>query len=148
MATKKYKKFIRRGLIQPLQNIPFHHKGPLQRILMQDDKTFPDLKNILPGSNYHIAVHIIKKLPKKIPSYVDFHAHNCDEINLILSESGKLVYEINFEGEKYIVSSPTIFYIPRGVKHKVQVKKGRGVYVCIVMSKTYKSSLIKISKRK
>ena len=146
---KKYQKFLRKGIIQPLQNIPFHHKGPLQRILMQDDTTFPDLTSILPGSNYHIAVHIIKKLPKKVPPYVDFHAHNCDEINLILSESGKLVYEINFEDkEKYKVSSPAIFYIPRGVKHKVQVKKGSGVYVCIVMSKTYKSSLIKISKQK
>jgi len=140
---KKSEIFIKKGLNQPLQNIPFHMKAPLRRILMQDDSTFPDYKKILPGSNFHIAVHVISRLPKKVPDYVQFHAHKCDEINLILSEGNKLTYEIESEQKKYIVSSPSIVYIPRGVRHKMKVIRGKGIYVCIVMSKNYKNSLKK-----
>ena len=139
---KKYKKFIKRGIIQPLEKIPFHGKAPLKRILLQDYNTFPDIKNILPGSNYHIAAHLITKLPKKIQPYAFPHAHNCDEINLLLSES-KIVYRIKMGDEEYIVSSPATVYIPRGVIHSAEVIKGKGVFIVIIMSKTYKSSLLK-----
>jgi mannose-6-phosphate isomerase-like protein (cupin superfamily) len=140
---KKYNFLIKKGISQPLQNIPYHMKAPLKRFLLQDDSTFPDIKKILPGSNYHIAVHMIKKLPKKVPEYVQYHSHKCDEINIILSESSKLTYEMWFEDEKYLVSSPSIVYIPKGIPHKMKAIKGKGIYVCIVMSKTYKSSLVK-----
>ena len=140
---RKYAFLIKRGINQPLQNIPYHMKAPLKRFLLQDDTTFPDIKSILPGSNYHIAAHIINKLPKKVPEYVQYHTHNCDEINIIMSESSKLTYEIWIEDEKYIVSSPSIVYLPKGVPHKMRAIKGKGIYVCIVMSKTYKSSLVK-----
>ncbi|MBI2629716.1 2-isopropylmalate synthase [Candidatus Pacearchaeota archaeon] len=139
----KYSFLIKKGLNQPLQNIPYHMKAPLKRILLQDDKTFPDIKTILPGSNFHIAVHIISNLPKKVSQYVKSHSHNCDEINLILSESGKLTYRVIIDKEKYIVSSPAIVYLPRKIPHRVEVVKGKGIYVCIVMSKTYRGSLIK-----
>jgi mannose-6-phosphate isomerase-like protein (cupin superfamily) len=142
MKKGKYAFLIKKGIDEPLENIPYHMKAPLKRFLMQDDSTFPDIKKILPGSNYHIAVHIIGKLPKKVPDYVNYHTHNCDEINLILSESSKLTYEIWLEDEKYIVSSPSIVYIPKGVSHKMKVIKGKGIYVCFIMSKTYKSSLM------
>ena len=140
----KYKKFIKKGIYQPLQNIPFHNKATfLKRLLMQDKSTFPDLKRILPGSNYHIAVHIINKLPKKVPKYVEPHIHNCDEINLILSEKGKLVYKITMGNESYTVSSPSIVYVPRRVAHTAEAVRGKGIYFCIVMSKSYKDSLVK-----
>lgn len=140
---KRYKFLIKKGINQPLQNIPYHLKAPLKRFLMQDNNTFPDLKKILPGSNFHIAVHVINKLPKKVPKYVEPHAHNCDEINLMLSESGKLRYKITVGDETYYVSSPATVYFPRGIYHTAEVVSGKGIYVCIVMSKTYKSSLIK-----
>ena len=104
--------------------------------------TFPHLTDITAGSNYHIAAHIISKLPKKIPEYCDLHAHNCDEINLILSEKGKLVYDVILEDEKYVVTSPATIYIPKGVRHKVQAKKGKGIFIAIVMSQKYRNSLI------
>ena len=140
---QRYKFLIKKGLVQPLHNIPYHMRAPLKRLLMQNNNTFPDLRKILPGSNFHIAVHIIKKLPKKIPKYVEPHAHNCDEINLILSESGKLKYKITMENETYYVTSPATVYFPSGIYHTAEVVSGKGVYVCIVLSKTYKSSLLK-----
>lgn len=143
MKKRKYAFLIKKGLNQPLQNIPYHMKAPLKRFLMQDDNTFPDLKKILPGSNFHIAVHIISRLPKKVPEYVQYHAHNSDEINLILSENKKLTYEVFMDNEKYIVSSPSIVYIPKEVPHKMRAIKGKGIYVCIIQCKNYKSSLIK-----
>jgi hypothetical protein len=143
MKKKKYAFLIKKGITQPLENVPYHMKAPLKRILMQDDSTFPDLKKILPGSNYNIAVHIVKKLPKKVPEYVKYHSHNCDEINLILSEKGKLTYEIFLGNEKYIVSSPAIIYLPKKLKHKMRAIKGSGIYVCIIMSKNYNNSLLK-----
>lgn len=142
MANKKYKQLIKKGLFSPLHKVPFHAKAPLKRYLMQDHGTFPHLKKITPGSNYHIAAHIINKLPGKIPEYCDAHAHNCDEINLILSENGKLVYDVILDDEKYVVSSPATIYIPKGVRHKVQVKSGHGIFIAIVMSKEYRASLI------
>ncbi|VVB77976.1 Uncharacterised protein [uncultured archaeon] len=142
MKKGKYSFLIKKGIDQPLENIPYHMKAPLKRFLMQDDSTFPDIKTILPGSNYHLAVHIIKKLPKKVPDYVKYHTHNCDEINLILSENSKLTYELWIEDEKYIVSSPSTVYLPKGIPHKMKAIKGKGIYVCIIMSKTYEGSLI------
>ncbi|MDD5192471.1 MAG: 2-isopropylmalate synthase [Candidatus Nanoarchaeia archaeon] len=141
--TNKNKIYIRKGKTQALGLIPYHKNAPLKRILLQDDSTFPDIKRILPGSNYHIATHIISKLPKKVPEYVDFHAHNCDEINIILSENGKLTYEISTEDKNYIISSPAIIYIPKRTRHKMRAIKGKGIYLCIIMSKNYKKSLIK-----
>lgn len=143
-SEKKYQTLIKKGVIHPLLNIPFHHKAPLKRLLMQDAKTFPDLEF---SANYRIVAHIINKLPKRIPEYVDMHAHNCDEINLILSQNGKLVYEVFFEDEKYTVSSPATVYIPKGVRHKAQVRKGQGIFVCIIMTNSYWSSLILPSKK-
>jgi len=139
----KYKQFIKKGVAHPLESVPFHHKAPLKRILMQDEKACPDIKKTLPGSNFHIAVHIITKLPKKIPKYSEPHIHNCDEINLILSEKGKLKYKIILGDEEHIVSSPATIYIPKGIKHSAEVIGGKGIFICIVMSKNYKKSLIK-----
>ena len=109
---------------------------------MHDHGKFPSLSNTSTGSNYRIAVHIIDKLPDSVPEYVDSHAHDCDEINLILSEKGTLVYHVVLEDEEYTVTSPATIYIPKGVRHKAWAKKGQGLFIAFIMSKEYQSSLI------
>jgi mannose-6-phosphate isomerase-like protein (cupin superfamily) len=141
--NKKYMHLISKGLNQPLQNVPFHMKAPLKRILLQDHSTFPEGEGLSEGSDFHIAAHFISNLPKKVPAYVDYHQHDCDEINLLLSEKGKLVYEYFIDNEKYIVSSPAVVYLPKNVKHKMRAIRGNGIYICIVMSKNYKTSISK-----
>jgi len=112
----KYKKYIKKGIIEPLEKIPFHEKAPIKRVSMLSKKSIPD-------SNTHIAVHFVNAR-KKLPEYSELHKHNANEINLILSEGGKLKYEIQFEDEIYTVSSPATVYIPKGVNHRAKAISG------------------------
>ena len=129
----KFQKYIRRGVVEPLAKIPFHGKAPIRRLLMLD-------KTSVPESNTHVAVHFIKNLPKEIPKYSELHKHDCDEINLILSEDDKLVYKVQFEDEVYKVSSPATIFIPKGVKHSAEVLSGKGIFVCIILKGEYRTS--------
>lgn len=129
---KKFQKYIQKGKVESLTKIPFHGKAPIKRLLMLD-------KNSFPKSNVHIAVHFIKNLPLKIPKYSELHKHDCDEINLIISEDSKLVYKIQFEDEIYKVGSPATIFIPKGIKHSAEVLSGKGIFVCIVLQGNYKA---------
>ncbi len=97
-------------------------------------------KKLIPKSNTHIAVHFVDSKTNKISDYSKLHKHNFDEINLILSENGKLTYEIELGDEKYKVSSPSTIFIPKRLKHKARVVSGKGIFVCIILSSNYKSS--------
>ena len=129
----KYRKFIKKGVIESLDKVPFHGKAPIKRLSMLN-------KTLIPQSDTHIAVHFINSKSKKIRDYSELHKHNFDELNLILSESGKLTYEIQMEDEIYKVSSPSTVFIPKGIKHKAKVISGKGIFVCIILSSNYKSS--------
>jgi hypothetical protein len=131
--VKRYRKLIVSGVNESLENIPFHGKAPIKRLSMLS-------KNLVSKSDTHVAVHFIDSLPKKIPAYSKLHKHNVDEINLILSEGGKLSYEIQLGDEIYKVTSPTTIFIPKGVKHRAQEISGKGLFVCIILSSNYKSS--------
>jgi mannose-6-phosphate isomerase-like protein (cupin superfamily) len=130
---KKFQKYIKKGVVEPLENIPFHGKAPLTRHLMLN-------KKIIPESNTIVSVHYIKKITDEVPKYTELHTHDCDEINLILSEDDTLVYEVQFEDEVYEVKSPATIYIPKGIKHSASVKSGKGMFVCVIMQGEYRAS--------
>ena len=132
-TMKHYKKYIIKGVNEPLSKVPFHSKAPIKRISMLGKKKIPQ-------ANTHLAVHFVDAKNKKIDEYSKLHKHSADEINLILSENGKLVYEVQLDDEIYKVSSPVTVFIPKGVKHKARVLSGKGVFVCLILSKNYKSS--------
>ena len=127
----KYRKFIIKGVEEALQNIPFHKKAPIKRKSMLS-------KYLIPESNTHIAVHYVDAT-KKIPKYSSLHSHNKDEINLILSDDSKLKYKIQLGDESYTVSSPSTVFIPKGLAHSAQAVSGKGIFVCIILSDSYKS---------
>lgn len=129
----RYRKFIKKGVNEPLSKVPFHTKAPIKRLSMLS-------KKLIPESNTHVAVHLINSNQKKFAEYSLLHKHNYDEINLILSENGKLKYEIQLDDEIYKVSSPSTIFIPKGVRHKAKVISGGGIFVCIILSGNYKSS--------
>lgn len=115
----RYKKYIQKGVKESLSKVPFHSKFPFKRYLM--------LKNP------HIAVHIVdKKISKKLDKYTQLHRHNYNEINLILSESDKLTYEIQLGGEVYQISSPATIFIPKGLKHSANLISGKGIFITII----------------
>jgi quercetin dioxygenase-like cupin family protein len=122
---KRYQKFIKKGVNQPLSKVPFHRKAPIKRLSMLS-------KKLIPKSSTHIAVHFVNS-KKKIPEYSVLHKHSHDEINLILSEGGEITYEIQLEDEVYKVTSPSTVFIPKGVRHKARVISGKGIFVCIIL---------------
>ncbi len=122
---KRYQKLIKKGVNEPLSKVPFHRKAPIKRLSMLS-------KKLIPKSSTHIAVHFVNS-KKKIPEYSVLHKHAHDEINLILSEGGKITYEIQLEDEVYKVTSPSTVFIPKGVRHKARVISGKGIFVCIIL---------------
>ena len=122
---KRYQKFIKKGVNEPLSKVPFHGRAPIKRLSMLSKKRIPQSKT-------HVAVHFVN-VKKKIPEYSVLHKHGHDEINLILSESGKLTYEIQLEDEVYKVSSPSTVFIPKGINHKARVISGKGIFVCMIL---------------
>lgn len=130
---RKYKKYITKGIHEPLSKIPFHQKTSIKRISMLS-------KKIMPESKIHTAVHFVDVSDKKIPKYSILHKHDVDEVNLILSQDDKLVYEIQLDDEIYKVSSPATIFIPKGVDHRADVLSGKGIFVCLIMSNKYKTS--------
>ncbi|MBI5859212.1 MAG: 2-isopropylmalate synthase [Nitrosarchaeum sp.] len=130
---QKYKKYITKGIHEPLSKIPFHKNAPIKRISMLS-------KKIISESNIHAAVHFVDTIDKKIPKYSVLHKHDADEVNIILSENDKLVYEIQLDDEIYKVSSPVTVFIPKGVKHRADVISGSGFFVCLILSNKYNTS--------
>ena len=130
---QKYKKYITKGIREPLSKVPFHKKAPIKRISMLNKKNMPE-------SNVHAAVHFVDTVDKKISKYSVLHKHDADEINIILSENDKLVYEIQLDDEIYKISSPVTVFIPKGVKHRAEVISGKGFFVCLIMSNKYCTS--------
>ncbi|MFQ5782006.1 MAG: 2-isopropylmalate synthase [Nitrosopumilus sp.] len=127
----KYQKFIKSGIIESLDKVPFHGKAPIKRLLMLG-------KSMIPQSDTHIAVHFVND-STNLPGYSKLHKHDHDEINLILSEESELTYQIQLEDESYKVTSPSTIFIPRGIKHSAQAISGKGTFVCIILSDDHTS---------
>jgi len=123
--VNKYRKFIKKGVTESLDNVPFHGNAPIKRLSMLS-------KSLIPKSNTHIAVHFVDA-SKDLPKYSKLHKHNHDEINMILSENSSLTYEIQLEDESYEVMSPSTIFIPKGIKHSAQAISGKGIFVCIIL---------------
>lgn len=130
---RRYKKYITKGINEPLSKVAFHKKAPIKRISMLSKKTISE-------SKIHAAVHFVDAVDKKISKYSTLHKHDADEINMILSDSGKLFYEIQIDDEIYKVNSPVTVFIPKGVKHRADAISGKGIFVCLIMSNKYKTT--------
>jgi len=130
--VQKYKKYITKGISEPLHKVAFHKKAPIKRISMLNKKTIPE-------SKIHTAVHFVDTAGKKISKYSTLHKHDADEVNLILSQNDDLVYEIQLDDEIYKVRSPATVFIPKGVRHRADVLSGSGFFVCLILSDKYKT---------
>jgi quercetin dioxygenase-like cupin family protein len=127
----KYRKFIKKGVIEPLERVPYHKKAPIKRLSLLD-------KSINPESTTHVAVHFVD-VSGKMTEYSELHIHDHDEINLILSEDSKLCYQVQLGDETYKVSSNSSIFIPKGLPHSAQAVSGKGIFVCIILASKYSS---------
>jgi len=128
----KYRKYITKGILESLHKVPGHSKAPIRRTLMLG-------KSQIPESKIHLAVHEVNATRKKIPPYTNLHSHNVDEIDLIIPQGGKLVYQIQLEDETYKITAPCTVFIPKKLRHKANVVSGKGIFVCMIMSNKYKT---------
>ena len=78
--------------------------------------------------------------PPEHRSYCEPHVHDCDEINILLSDS-HLSYEIRLGDEVFVVNAPATIHIPAGVVHSANVIEGSGFYIAIVDTANYTQSV-------
>lgn len=115
---------ISKNISAPLKNVPFHSgSGAIQRTIPEK---FP----------VYVAVHSISSsalVPDK-DARVILHKHDAPEINMLISENGKLRYEIRTDNNIYEVESPSCVYIPAGVQHAADYVSGTGSFICVFLS--------------
>jgi len=126
---------ISSGCLEALDFVPFHANG-----------TAPVSRRVLAGAGVHesirkhIVCHEIRDVPGEHRSYCEPHVHDCDEINILLSDS-HLSYEIRLGDEVFVVSAPATIHIPAGVVHSANVIEGSGFYIALVETDNYKASI-------
>lgn len=126
---------ISRGRVEALDFVPFHANGaaPVNRRVLAGAGVHENLGK-------HIVSHEIYNVPAARRSYCEPHVHDCDEINILLSES-YLSYEIRLGDEVFVVNAPATIRIPAGVVHSANVIEGTGFYIAIVDTANYKASV-------
>jgi mannose-6-phosphate isomerase-like protein (cupin superfamily) len=85
------------------------------------------------GAMVHCAVHFVSAelAPEPAWRYTLAHAHELDEVNIILSERGVLRYRYEVDGVVEIVESPATVFLPAGSVHRMEACGGTGVLICI-----------------
>ncbi len=81
----------------------------------------------------HCAVHLVSErfTPATEWRYTVPHAHDSDEVNLLLSENGVLRFRYEVDGATRLVESPCTVFLPAGTTHRMEAAGGTGVLVCI-----------------
>ena len=126
---------ISRGRLEALHFVPFHANGAA-----------PVSRRVLVGAGVHecvgkhIVSHEIRDVPAERRSYCEPHVHDCDEINILMSDS-HLSYEIRLGDEVFVVNAPATIRIPAGVVHSANVIEGSGYYIAIIDTGNYKASV-------
>jgi hypothetical protein len=135
LSLGRHQSLISPGLIQSLDSIAFHADGPLERRLFAG-------RDVHAAANWHVAVHELRAVDRQVDrDYCAPHAHNCDELNLLLS-FGRLVMRIELADECYIVEAPASIFIPAGLTHSANVIEGSGFYVTLLPHADYARTLV------
>lgn len=93
------------------------------------------------GSPCHVIVHEIAADATDEPrDYCTEHRHGFAELNVLLGEPGALVYDIVLGGETITATSPTTVWIPAGVEHSANLRRGTGTFVVVYLREPQDSS--------
>ena len=86
------------------------------------------------GSPSHVIVHTIAADARdEERHYCDAHAHPFAELNVLVGEPGALVYDIVVGSETITATSPTTVWIPAGVEHSANLRRGSGTFVVVYL---------------
>lgn len=84
------------------------------------------------GSPCHVIVHEIRDdAVDEVRDYCSGHVHEFGELNVLLGEPGALVYDIVLGDETLTATSPTTIWIPAGVEHSANLRRGSGTFVVV-----------------
>jgi len=86
------------------------------------------------GFPVHLAVHTVTAGRVGDGDHVQPHAHDADEINILLGD--QLRYRVQLGEESYVVESPASIWIPRGLVHAANHVQGTGSYICLILAPT------------
>lgn len=93
------------------------------------------------GAPCHVIVHeIADDALDEARDYCDGHAHPFGELNVLLGEPGALVYDIVLGDETITATSPTTVWIPAGVEHSANLRRGSGTFVVVYVGAPQDSS--------
>lgn len=115
------------GLEEPLSAIEDHADvDGITRFLLLNNR-------MIAGKSFHIASHQIDEAydPSQHGGQTNAHKHSCDEINLLLSNDGNLIYEYEIDGVMSNVKAPACVYLPAGVMHRSKAISGQGTFICM-----------------
>ena len=119
-----YENLIFNNVEETLDKIPLHFtQNNIQRLAPQN---FP----------LHTAIHYVSELKLLSENYVQPHKHNVSEINILIPESNDFEYTIQLGDEHYSVRGHRTIWIPAGLIHAANVKKGSGYYICVILEST------------
>lgn len=112
---------------EDLSDILFHtnQKG-IKRLI---SKNFP----------VHLAIHNFNCSDIITEKYVEPHFHDHPEINIILPLNDNLTYEIQIGDKDYIIEKPSAVWIPKGIMHSANLRRGKGFFICIILANEYEA---------
>lgn len=119
------------------EEIKYHNSSIMDKIglsyVFLDDSVFP-------GAGLRMTGRWINGVPEDIPSYVEPHTHDVDQIFLFLSGPEKtetLEIDFTFEDETTRIKSPVAVFVPKGVPHTQRIVSGSGMLITILKKGSY-----------
>jgi 2-isopropylmalate synthase len=133
-----YSRFILKPDVRKTSEIKHHYdNAPGLRYVFLDAKKLPE-------TSLYTIVRTVKSLDSGQDPYIDAHMHNCDSEFLFIGDNedltGLTAY-VWLDGEKHIVEAPASVFIPKNVLHNVQLAKGSGKFINIVLGPDYNKTL-------
>ncbi len=105
--------------VQELPDHKFNKEMPISIGILMSQEQVPEVSacvlylivnNLAP----QMAAHI-DKIGQAVP-----HKHDCDEIYILVGESGAITFEVTLGEERYEVDTPACVYLPKGLGHGVR----------------------------
>lgn len=113
---------------EPFSEVPGHlDVAGIKRLAMLDNAA-------VEGRSFHIAAHVVTPGTPAFDGtfrYTSPHAHDFDEVNVLVSESGAMTYAYEVDGRRFTVDAPATVFIGAGSEHRMEAISGSGVFLCI-----------------
>jgi 2-isopropylmalate synthase len=133
-----YDRYILKPDVRKTSEIKHHYdNAPGQRWVFLDRKKLPE-------ASLYTIVRTVHNLAEGNESYIDPHTHTCDSEFLFIGDNADLTgltAHVWLGEERFVVESPASVFIPKNVMHNVQLIKGSGKFVNIVLHPVYNDSL-------